>query len=102
MPRATVTAAILSFRSRALKRCWTRSDASGLRPDWARKVRRQLSLLDQATRPDDMDAVSYGFHALTGDRAGRFSIVVLRDWRITFGVDGEDAVEVGLEDHHGA
>ena len=93
---------IRSFRSRALKRFWTRSDASGLRPDWVGKIERQLSLLDQATEPDDMDVVSYGFHALTGDQAGRFSIVVSRNWRITFGFDGEDAADVDLEDHHGS
>ena len=49
-----------------------------------------------------MDVVSYGFHALTGDRAGRFSIVVSRNWRISFGIDGEDAVDVDLEDYHGS
>ena len=90
-----------SFRSRALKRFWTRSDPSGLRPNWVRRIERQLSLLDQATKPEDMDVMSYGFHALTGNRAGRFSIVVSRDWRITFGFDGEDAEDVDLGDYHG-
>ena len=91
-----------SLRSRALKGLWTRSDASDLRPDWARRIERQLSLLEQATKPEDMDVVSYGFRALTGDRAGRFSIVVSRNWRISFGIDGEDAVDVDLEDYHGS
>jgi proteic killer suppression protein len=92
---------IRSFRSRALKRFWTRSDASGLRPDWARKIERQLTLLDQAARAEDMNVVTFGFHALTGDQAGRYAITVSRNWRLTFAFDAQDAIEVDLEDYHG-
>ena len=92
---------IKSFRSKALKRYWIKSDASGLRPEWARKVQRQLDLLDQATQPDDMNVVTFSFHALTGDQAGRFAITVSRNWRLTFGFDGADAIRVDLEDYHG-
>ena len=92
---------IRSFRSRALKRFWTKSDASGLRPEWARKVERQLALLDQAGRPRDMDIVTLGFHALTGDHAGRYAVTVSRNWRLTFAFEGQDAVDVDLEDYHG-
>ncbi|MBV8848603.1 MAG: type II toxin-antitoxin system RelE/ParE family toxin [Methylobacteriaceae bacterium] len=92
---------IKSFRSRALKRFWTKSDVSGLRPDWVYKIERQLTLLDQATRPQDMNVVTFGFHALTGDQSGRFAITVSRNWRLTFAFEGADAVEVDLEDYHG-
>ncbi len=47
-----------------------------------------------------MDVVTYGFHALTGDQAGRFSIVVSRNWRLTFAFDRHDVVDVDLEDYH--
>jgi proteic killer suppression protein len=92
---------IRSFRSKALKRFWTRSDASGLRPDWIRRIERQLTLLDQATRPEDMNVVTFGFHPLTGDLAGRYAITVSRNWRLTFTFEGPDAAEVDLEDYHG-
>ncbi|MFO1135253.1 MAG: type II toxin-antitoxin system RelE/ParE family toxin [Rhodoblastus sp.] len=92
---------IKSFRSRALKRFWTKSDASGLRRDWVRKVERQLTVLDSATSPDEMDVVTYGFHRLTGDQAGRFAVTVSRNWRLTFAFDGQDAIDVDLEDYHG-
>ena len=92
---------IRSFRSKALKRFWTRSDASGLRPEWARKVERQLAILDQAARPEDMNAITFGFHALTGDLAGRYAVTVSRNWRLTFAFEGQDAVDVDLEDYHG-
>lgn len=92
---------IRSFRSKALKRFWTKSDASGLRPDWARRIERQLTLLDQASRPEDMDVVTYGFHALSGGMAGRYAVTVSRNWRLTFAFEGQDAVEIDLEDYHG-
>ena len=91
---------IRTFRSKALQRFWAKSDPSGLRPDWIRKIDRQLSLLDRAQRPEDMDIVTFGFHALRGDMAGRFAITVSRNWRLTFGFDGDDAVQVDLEDYH--
>lgn len=91
---------IANFRSKALKRYWTRSDASGLRSDWVRKIDRQLTLLDAAEKPEDMDVVTYGFHSLTGDMVGRYAIKVSRNWRLTFGFQDGDAVNVDLEDYH--
>ena len=92
---------IVSFRSRALRRFWTRSDAGGLRADWVRRIERVLTVLDQAARPEDMDVVTFGFHRLTGDRAGRFAVTISRNWRLTFAFEGQDAAEVDLEDYHG-
>jgi proteic killer suppression protein len=48
-----------------------------------------------------MDSAGMNFHALRGDQAGRFSVLVTRNWRITFAWDGDDAVDVDLEDYHG-
>jgi proteic killer suppression protein len=47
-----------------------------------------------------MDLPGYGFHALKGGRVGQYSVTVTANWRITFGFDGEDAVDVNLEDYH--
>jgi proteic killer suppression protein len=33
--------------------------------------------------------------------AGRFAVAVSRNWRITFGFEDGDALEVELEDYHG-
>lgn len=92
---------IKSFRSKALKRFWTKSDSSGLRADWVRKIERRLTLLDQAAKPEDVYVITFGFHPLTGDQAGRYAITVSRNWRLTFGFEGQDAIEVDLEDYHG-
>lgn len=97
----TFLVVIESFKSKALKRYWTRGDESGIRPDWRRKVRLILSRLDASRDSSEMDAVGFGFHALTGDKAGRFAVSVSRNWRITFAFAGENACDVDLEDYHG-
>jgi proteic killer suppression protein len=92
---------IRSFKSRALKRYWTRGDESAIRSDWLKKVRIVLSRLDLARDPLEMNAPGFGFHALKGDQAGRFAVSVSRNWRITFSWEGEDALDVDMEDYHG-
>lgn len=92
---------IRSFRSKPLKRYWTRGDETGIRPDWRKKVRIILSRLDAAREPAEINGPGFGFHSLTGDQAGRFAVWVSRNWRITFSWEGEDAAEIDLEDYHG-
>jgi proteic killer suppression protein len=92
---------IRSFRHKGLQRYWIRSDASGLRPDWVSKTARLLDALDSARSPQDMAMIGAGFHALRGALKGRYAMTVSRNWRLTFGWDGEDAIEVDLEDYHG-
>jgi proteic killer suppression protein len=54
--------------------------------------------LDAATGSEQVNLPGYHFHALRGE--GRWSIRVSGNWRITFGWDGVDAVDVDLEDYH--
>ena len=92
---------IHSFRDKALKRLWTRGDATGIRPDWRRRVERILNALDAAEAPEELDLPGYGFHPLTGNMAGRYAVAVSHNWRITFGWFGQNVTEVDLEDYHG-
>jgi proteic killer suppression protein len=92
---------ISSFTSRALKRFWVRNDPGAVSPDWAPKIKRLLSALDRATKPEDLSFPGSGFHALTGDIAGRYALTVSRNWRITFAWADGNAPDVDLEDYHG-
>jgi proteic killer suppression protein len=92
---------IESFRSRDLRRYWTKGDVAEVRADWRSKVRLILSRLDVASVPHEMDIPGLGFHALKGDQAGRYAVWVSRNWRITFGWQGNNAVDVDMEDYHG-
>lgn len=44
---------------------------------------------------------NYGAHPLTGDRAGEWSLTLTRNWRMTFRVNDNGAIEdLDLEDYH--
>ena len=92
---------VRSFRSRALKRFWTRNDPTGIRADWVGRVRSFLSRIDAAQRPEDLDTPGSGFHRLTGDLGGRYALTVSRNWRLTFVFEDQDAIDLDLEDYHG-
>ena len=42
----------------------------------------------------------FRFHALDGDKKGRYAINVSSNWRLTFGWDEQDAIDIDLEDYH--
>jgi len=56
--------------------------------------------LDAAAKPEDMNIPGFRFHRLTGDRKDTYTVSVTGNWRITFRFDGENAVDVDLEDYH--
>jgi toxin HigB-1 len=91
---------ILSFRSRALQRFWERNDASKLPPDRVSRITMILDRLDASTKPSDMNLPGLGFHALSGNKKGRYAVSVSANWRITFAWGEEDAVQVDFEDYH--
>ena len=51
-------------------------------------------------KPEDMSIPGFRFHSLTGNRKGSYSVTVTGNWRITFRFDGEDAIDLNLEDYH--
>jgi proteic killer suppression protein len=91
---------IRSFRSKVLRRFAEAGDTSRLSVPNADRLRRILVALNGATQPQDMNLPGYRFHGLKGDAKGRFAVDASANWRITFGWDGEDAVDVDLEDYH--
>jgi proteic killer suppression protein len=91
---------IRSFRSKGLQRFAEKGDASKLSVQNADRTTRILVRLDSAAEPADMNVPGLRFHSLTGAQKGRYSVTVTGNWRITFGWDGEDAIDVDLEDYH--
>ena len=59
-----------------------------------------LDRLDASIRPTDMNLPGLDFHSLSGDNKGRYAVKVSGNWRITFGWEKEDAVQVDFEDYH--
>jgi len=90
---------IRSFRSKSLRKFAADGDASKLSVQNSARIRRILLALDGARIPGAMNLPGLRFHSLKGEGKGRYADAS-GNWRITFGWDGEDAIEVDLEDYH--
>jgi toxin HigB-1 len=91
---------IRSFRSKALQRLAQTGDASKLSVQNVKRVERIIAYLDEATSPEMLNVPGLHFHQLKGRDKGRFALNASANYRVTFGWDGEDAIEVDLEDYH--
>lgn len=91
---------IRTFKHRGVERFFTKSDHRGIPAQFAARLERMLDRLDAATHPQDMNLPGYKFHELTGPRKGTYAVSVSGNWRLTFRFDGENAIDVQLEDYH--
>ena len=89
-----------NFKHRGLERFFKRSDYRGIPAQFAPRIERMLDRLDGAVRPEDMNLPGYRFHPLKGGRKGEYAVSVSGNWRITFGFQGDNAINVNLEDYH--
>ena len=91
---------IASFRSKALRAFFEKSDSSKFGVQKPDRIRRILLALDIAAKPEQLNIPGLRFHALKGRDKGRFSVWANENYRITFCWSDEDATEVDLEDYH--
>ena len=59
-----------------------------------------LAYLDQAASASELNIPGMHLHALKGERKGWWAMTVSGNYRITFRFDGEDAIDLDLEDYH--
>jgi len=91
---------IKTFQHKGLKAFFETGSKSGINPDHAPKLKRQLTRLDIAKNADDVNLPGWRLHPLTGNLAGHYSIVVNGNWRITIAFDGDNVVLVDYLDYH--
>lgn len=91
---------IISFRSKALERFWWKGEARRVDPRHVDRLEILLASLEESEVPADMNQPGFHFHGLSGEQSGRYSVRVDRNWRVTFGWSGKDAVDVDYEDYH--
>ena len=92
---------IRSFTDGALKRLWEEGKTKRIDPRSLPKIKRILSKLNAISHPEEMRLPGFHFHALKGDRKGRFAVTVRANWRIAFEWDGTHVIRVAMEDYHG-
>lgn len=91
---------IRSFRSKDLRLFAETGDARKLSVPNTQRVRVILAALNTSAKPEDMNTPGLRFHGLRGARKGTYAVDASGNYRITFGWDGQDAVDVDLEDYH--
>jgi toxin HigB-1 len=91
---------IRSFRHRGVERFFLSGTKAGIQPSHASRLSDQLTVLNIAMRPEQMNIPGWKFHGLKGELAGHWAVSVSGNWRITFAFDGEDAILVDYQDYH--
>jgi proteic killer suppression protein len=90
---------VRSFRSKALRLFAEKGDASKLPVKHVARVRRLLASLNAATKPEDLNLPGNRFHGLEG-KPKRYAVDASGNYRLTFGWQDADAIDVDLEDYH--
>ncbi len=88
---------------RGLRRFIERDDPSGLPPAVVERVRNIVTFLQEmADIREVRDVPSWKAHQLTGDRKGTWSLMITRNWRITFKIDQveREVVDLNYKDYH--
>ena len=91
---------IKSFEHKGLEAFFRNGSKAGIQPHHANRLRLQLTVLDKAKEPKDMNVPGWRLHGLTGDLSGFFSVDVNGNWRMTFRFDNGDVVLVDYQDYH--
>ena len=90
---------IKNWRHKGLAELFETGASAKVRADQQKRCLRILDTLDKAISPDDMNVPGWNLHSLRG-KPQRFAVAVNGPWRITFGFDLGDAIDVDLEQYH--
>jgi proteic killer suppression protein len=91
---------IESIRHKALCNLAETGNAKGVIEP--KRLRNMLAFIDAAGSFEELAVPpNFGFHALTGNRAGTYAMTVTKNWRMTFTkVDENTIADLDLEDYH--
>ena len=91
---------IRTFRHKGVERFFRSGSRAGIQTSHAPRLARQLSALDAAERPEDMNRPGWNWHPLKGNLSGQWAVNVSANWRLTFAFEDGDAVLVDYQDYH--
>ncbi len=91
---------IKSFRHKGLERFFLRGKKSGIQPQHADRLSRQLVVLNRATCPEDVNLPGWRLHPLKGELKDHWSITVSGNWRLTFCFEQQDVILLDYRDYH--
>jgi proteic killer suppression protein len=91
---------IKSFRHKGLEKFFKTGSKAGIQPPHASRLRLQLTALEHATNPKDMNAPGWRLHRLSGNLSGFYSVMVSGNWRLIFRFEDKEALDVDYVDYH--
>ncbi len=94
---------IKKFRHKGLKRFFDDpryTDKRGISTEISERLIVILDALNTIEYAEEMNIAGLYFHGLKGQRRGEYSIRVTGNWRVTWRMDGNDVVDLNLEDYH--
>ena len=91
---------IKTFAHKGLEKFYLTGSKAGIQASHATRLTRQLTVLNIAKSPKEMDISGWRLHPLTGTLAGHWSISVDANWRLTFRFNGTDVEIVNYQDYH--
>jgi len=91
---------IKSFRHKGVQNFFETGSKAGIQASHSARLRIQLTRLDDATSPQDMNAPGWRLHQLRAELDGHWSVTVNGNWRLTFRFEENDAVLVDYQDYH--
>jgi proteic killer suppression protein len=91
---------IKSFRHKGIQQFFETGSKAGIAAEHEAKLARQLTLLNAAKEPLEMDVAGWKPHQLKGELDKHWAVKVNGNWRLTFAFEGEDAILVDYQDYH--
>jgi proteic killer suppression protein len=91
---------IRTFRHKGIEKFFLTGSKAGIQPSHSTKLTDQLSALNAAAKPEQMNIPGWQFHSLSANLAGRCAVSVNGNWQLTFTFEGEDAILVDYQDCH--
>jgi proteic killer suppression protein len=91
---------IKNFKHKGLEKFFVKGSKAGIQAEHARRLQLILGRLNASVDHADMDLPGLHLHELAGNRKGTWSVRVSGNWRITFGFEGKEAIDVDYEDYH--
>lgn len=91
---------IKSWKHKGLKKFFDTGSKSGIVAIYEKRLKGILQRLNAASEAEDMNTPSMKFHRLVGNLDGYYAVTVNKNWRVIFGFDGIDAIDVDYVDYH--
>jgi proteic killer suppression protein len=91
---------IKSWKHKGLKIFFETGNTSWIQVHHAKKLRKQLLVLNSAQNIKDLNLPGYAFHKLNGDLLEHFAIAVNGGWRLVFKFENGDAILLNYLNYH--